>query len=138
MVIGTIVRVPPRACAPRIPMTARVRPGNCGDDISLRFNQPEKLFISLCCRGSAKSSTDCGERRTANRPLVEISPVMPRFNVVIPQVIIRGRAVLTYISSHYYKAPRDNDLRNIVLPLRDQRAHLIGNFNALRAAPVER
>jgi len=89
-------------------------------------------------RGSAKSSTDCSERRTANRPLVEISPVMPRFNVVIPQVIIRGRAVLTYISSHYYKAPRDMISANIVLPLRDQRAHLIGNFYAPRARDATR
>ena len=110
MAIGTIVRVL-RACAPlcayRWPHGHGKEPVIAGMTfLSVLINR--RNFLYHCVDGSAKSSTDCSERRTANRLLVEISPVMPRFNVVIPRarVIIRGRAVLTYISSHYCKVPR--------------------------------
>lgn len=55
------------------------------------------LWLSAATRGPRSRAA---EGRSANRALVEISPVMPRFNVVIPRlrrgIMICRRAIVQY------------------------------------------
>lgn len=56
------------------------------------------FFISIASSAARDRPRAAAGRRTANRPLVEISPVMSRFNVVIPRL----RRVIICQACHIY------------------------------------
>lgn len=111
------------------------RAGNCGDDISVRFNRPEKLFYITASSAARKIiHVDCSRDARRIGPLVEISPVMPRFNVVIPRPGYNSRACRPNVGLiSLLQGPRATRYpARLFCRFADStaRARLIGNFNA--------